>query len=259
MIVNSTQLKDIENKIKVIRSDHNLTNLNSEIKWQDLWQLRNYFKQNKKPKDKRLLKIYNYLLSIKSDYHRLIDYCENVISIITEYDLKIILSFTVMNKYTNYKPESIIKFHIQDHLQRIQMQYPNSSIIIVYDSLNEPLKRTFKQIHKKIVTSGDFVKYNSIFGSLLFDDSFDNGLMQIADYVAGAFANVLKAVNSNTINNYQKAIDFFYKYIFPNLAKKDRGDIWGIGIKETPKDDDIRKGYSQKIDDLISKLVNSTN
>ncbi|PMB18286.1 hypothetical protein CEN47_24645, partial [Fischerella thermalis CCMEE 5319] len=76
VIVNSTQLKDIENKIKVIRSDHNLTNLNSEIKWQDLWQLRNYFKQNKKPKDKRLLKIYNYLLSIKSDYHRLIDYCE---------------------------------------------------------------------------------------------------------------------------------------------------------------------------------------
>lgn len=258
VIVNSTQLKDIENKIKEIRNIYKLTDLYSEVKWQDLWQLRNSFKKNKKPNGKRLLEIFNYLSSIGVDYHLLIDYCKNVISLIDNFNLRVILSFTVRSQCPKHKPESIIKFHIQDHLQRIQMQYPSSVVIIVYDSLDENSKKTFKKIHKEIVTSGDFVEYNSIFSSLLFDDSFDNGLIQIADYVAGSFANVLKAVNSQNHNNYQKAITFFSKYIFPNLAKNDREEIWGIGIKETPKDDHIRVDYSKKIDNLISNFKNST-
>ncbi len=250
IIVNSTQLKEIENTIKEIRNSQGLSNLNSEIKWQDLWQLRKCYKYKKRPKDNRLCKINDYLNEINKDYHLLIDYCENVLSLIKKFNFNIILTFTTKQQYQGQKEKSFIKFHIQDHLQRMQKQYPDSSILIIYDSLSEEYKKVFKEIHKEIVTSGDFVQYNSIFSSLLFDDSFDNGLIQIADYVAGIFFNVLKAVNSKNPDNYQKAISFFKKYIFPNLAKNEKGDKWGIGIKETPKDDKIRYEFSQKINNL---------
>lgn len=230
--------------------------MNEEIKWQDLWNLRRYFKMQKVPKHKREKGIYLFLKKIGKDYHILIEYCEEVLSLLnkTEYDFKIILTFTERNTYKNYKEQDILKFHIQDHLQRIQMQCNDSIVIIIYDSIDDRRKKYLKKIHKDIIEVGDFIKnYNAIYESLLFDDSYDNKLLQMTDFIAGCFAGTLTSIKKQDKNNYQKAVEFFCKYIYPKLRENDKVEKWGFGIIEIPKSNRIRDFYKEKVNQLISE------
>ncbi len=257
LVVNSEQIKEIENKIVKIREDVNLSSLDEEIKWQDLWKLRKYFKNNTNPKDKRLMKIYGYLCDLEKDYHLLIDYCDNILKLLIDenLDVRIILTFTDKEKYPNHKKEDIFKFHIQDHLQRLQMQFQsnNSLVIVVYDSISEQNKKLFKEIYKIIITKGDFVKdYSVVFKSLLFDDSYDNIFLQLADFIAGSFAGTLASIKKNAPDNYNYAINFFKDYIYPRLRKTKKNEIWGAGITEVPKNKYIRENYKNQINNLIN-------
>ncbi len=252
LVINASDLKKIEQKVKDIKNKMNLLNLNVEIKWHDLWQIRQCFKKNTKPKDNRLNKIYQYLISIRKNYHLLIDYCENSLSILNEMDCKIILTFTQTNKYKTHNHKDIYKFHIQDHLQRLQMEYQkeNAIILVIYDSIDKKKRSMFKEIYNEIITNGDFIKnYSVVYDSLLFDDSHCNALLQITDFIAGLFANLLVAVSKNDSNNYQKAVEFYFKFIEPKIPQKD-SNIWGIGLMEVPTEKKIRNYYRSKINDL---------
>lgn len=262
IIVNSVYLKKIENEINNIRTKLGLINLKEEIKWQDLWTIRKYFNKNKEPKDKRTLNIYNFLECIKKDHNLLIDYCEKVLSLLAneKNDTKIIITFTELEEYPHHKEEDIYRFHIQDHLQRLQMQFHDNLVIIIYDSIDVKKKELFKNIHKEIIENGDFIKeYSSIFESLLFDDSYDNKFIQFADFTAGCFSGVLNSIKKNDEINYRKSLEFFIKYINPKICINNKNEIWGIGIKETPKDDTIRNYYKNEINNYIqantSKLI----
>lgn len=259
LVINSEQIKELENKIKQIRDNFYLTSLNEEIKWQDLWQLRNCFKNNNDPKDKRLKKIYDYLWKLKKDYHFLIEYCNKILELLIDenLDVRIILTFTDKDEYPNYKKEYIFKFHIQNHLQRLQMQFQsnNSFVIIVYDSISEQNKKLFKETYKTIITEGDFIKkYSVVFDSLLFDDSYDNKFLQIADFIAGSFAGTLTAIKKKQSNNYKYAIKFFKVYIYPRLGKTNNGEIWGAGMIEIPTDNVIREHYKNKINEILKEM-----
>jgi len=252
LIIDSTQLKTIENEIKKIRNELNLSDLKEEIKWQDFWNLRHTFKNNRKPKQEREKKIYEYLKNINNDYHLLIDYCEKVLHLLKEFDCKVILTFTERLKYLNHKEIDICKFHIQDHLQRIQMQFNNDIVVIIYDNVNETKKKIFKEIFNEIIANGDFVKeYNSVFSSLLFDESHDNVFLQMVDFIAGSFSGILTSIVKYDEKNYKKAIEFFCDLIYPRLCSN-QNEIWGIGIKETPKDDGVRGRYKNLISEKIS-------
>ncbi|AFH49639.1 Hypothetical protein IALB_1933 [Ignavibacterium album JCM 16511] len=223
LVINAIDLKKIEQKVEDIKNQMNLLNLNVEIKWQDLWQIRQCFKKNTSPKDNRLNKIYQYLNSIGKDYHLLIDYCQDSLFVLNEIDCKIILTFTQTNKYKTHKPKDIYKFHIQTHLQRLQMQYQQKDaiILLIYDSIDEKKRTTFKEIYNEIITNGDFIKdYSVVYDCLLFDDSYSNTLLQITDFIAGSFANLLVASEKDNYTNYQKAIEFYFKFIEPKIPKK---------------------------------------
>lgn len=262
LIIDFTQLKTIENEIKKIRNKLNLSDLKEEIKWQDFWNLRYAFKENgeenRKPKQERLKKIYEYLKIIQKDYHLLIDYCKEVLCILKKFDCKVILTFTEKSKYPTHKEKDICRFHIQDHLQRIQMQFNNDIVVIIYDSLNEKKKKIFKEIFKEIIEKGDFIKkYNSVYSSLLFDESHDNIFLQMVDFIVGSFSGILTSIVRNDETNYKKATEFFCDLIYPRLCSS-QNEIWGIGIKETPKDDIIRKNYRNALQSILAKEINNT-
>lgn len=249
LVISAKDLKVIEARVKALKNEASLSNLNIEIKWQDLWQIRRCFKKNTSPKDNRLNKIYQYLNFIGKCYHLLIDYCENILSILNEMDCKIILTFTQIDKYKTHNHKDIYKFHIQNHLQRLQMQYQQKDaiILVIYDSINEKRRTMFKEIYNEIITKGDFIKdYSVVYDCLLFDDSYSNKLLQITDFIAGSFANLLVAVSQNNKNNYQKAVEFYFKFIEPKIPQKN-GEIWGIGLIEVPTDKNIRTDYRTKI------------
>jgi hypothetical protein len=250
LLVDSTQLKKIENDIVQIRDKLNLRDLKEEIKWQDLWQLRKAFKSRKIPKGNRLKSIFSYIKKLSKDYHLLIEYCKQVLSLLQkqDYDFRIILTFTEKNKYSNHKEADIYKFHIQDHLQRIQMQNNDSIVIIVYDGVDNEKKKQFKEIHKEIIKNGDFIKdYKAIYNSLLFDDSYDNKLLQMVDFIAGCFSGTLTSIKKNDNNNYQKAREFFNQFVYSRLCKTKKGEKWGAGILEVPTNNHIRNSYKNAI------------
>jgi len=255
LVVNAEDLKVIEKMVKDIKNNMNLSKLNIEIKWQYLWLIRQCFKNNKKPNDNILNKIYQYLISIGGDYRLLINYCENCLSILNRMDCKIILTFTQKDKYNTYNHKDIYKFHIQTHLQRLQMQYQqeNTILLVIYDSTDEIKRSMFKEIYNDIITKGDFIKnYSVVYNSLLFDDSHCSTPLQMTDFIAGSFANFLVAVSQNSENNYQKSVEFYFKYIKPNIPQKNN-DIWGIGLMEVPTDRAIRNEYKSKIDNFNKK------
>lgn len=258
LIINAEDLKKIEKRIKKIKEKKRLYNLDVEIKWQDLWQIKQCFEDKLEPKKQKLKEIYQHLNSIGKDHHLLINYCEKSLSILSKIDCQIILTFTETNKYLSHKPEDIYKFHMQTHLQRLQMQYQvdkNAIVLIIYDSMNEDEKKIFKQIYNKIITNGDFIKdYSVVYGSLLFDDSCSNTLLQITDFIAGSFVNLLVAVSKGNEKNYKKSVKFYSKYIKPKIPKK-HGDIWGIGLMEVPTDRSIRENYKSKIGNLRGRFI----
>lgn len=255
LVVDVEDIKNIENAIIKIREKYNLNELNSEIKWQDLWQLRNFFKQKKAPKDKHLSEIYNFINNKQKDHHLLINYCKEVLSILSNYDVKIILTFTNKEKSSSCTESNVYKFHIQNHLQRLQMQYQskkNTLIILIYDSIDEKRKKEFKQIYNEIISQGDFIKeYTCIANSLLFDDSYDNKFLQLTDFIAGCFRGVLSSINRNNQNNYQVALDCFKNIIFQKLARKKDSEIFGVGIMEIPTNKNIRKYYKTNLENLV--------
>ena len=258
LVVNSEHLKALENKINKIRIDLKLSELKEEIKWRDLWQLQNCFKKSIKPKDNRLNKIYNYLVNIKKDYHLLIDYCEQILKLLkdSDFDIRIILTFTDREKYPNHKKEYIFKFHIQNHLQRLQMQFQSIGpiVFIIYDNMNEKDKKLFKEIYKNIIEKGDFIKsYSIVFDSLLFDDSYDNKFLQITDFIAGCFTGTLTGIKRDQNYNYKYAIKFFRDYIFPILCKTKTNKIWGAGLIEIPSDRKIREHFKNEISRIINE------
>ncbi len=258
LVVNSEHLKALENKINEIRNRLNLSNLKEEIKWHDIWQLRNCFKKSKKPKDNRLNKLYNYLVNIKKDYHLLIDYCEQILKLLkdSDFDIRIILTFTDREEYPNPQKKGIFKFHIQNHLQRLQYQFQSSDsmVIVIYDNINEMNRKLFKEIYKHIIENDVFVKkYTVVFDSLLFDDSYDNKFLQITDFIAGCFRGTLTGIKRDQNYNYKYAIKFFRDYIFPILCKTKTNKIWGAGLIEIPSDRKIREHFKNEISRIINE------
>lgn len=254
LIVETKHLKEIENTINEIKKEFDLESLQEEIKWQDLWQLRKCFKNNKEPKNKKLLQKFDHLKHKNKDYHHFINYVEKTLSLLNNqnFNFRIILTFTEIKRYQNHNHEHIYKWHIQNHLQRIQMQLNNDIAILVYDSMDESQRKMFKKMYNEIIRTGDFIKeYKSIYESLLFDDSNFNNLLQVADYIAGSFRNTLIAISKNDQQNYKKAETFFVEYIWPNLCIQKSNKKWGAGILEIPTDYEIREKYEQDINKLL--------
>jgi hypothetical protein len=268
LIVNIEYLKEIRNKIYQTRNKYNLLEIKEEIKWQYLWQLRKFFKSNKdhnEIKDRKLKTIYVYLKGIQKDYSNLLTYCyellEGILVNKNNHDVRIVLSFTDKGKYYNYKDKDIYRFHIQDHLQRLQMQYQKADnlVIIIYDYNNEQKNKLFKEIYNDILCKGDFIKnYSVIYDSLLFDDSGFNAGLQIADYIAGCYVNTLTAIKNNNIDNYSFALNCFKNLVYPNLCKQSNDEIWGAGLLECPTDKGIRDEYKKKIN-LTLKQIKQAN
>ncbi len=256
LVVNIEYLKEIKSKVNSLRRQYNLLDLKEEIKWRDFWQLRKFFKN--KTSNNKLKTIYNHLNAINKDYHWLLEYCNKLLESIlvkkNNCDVRVVLTFTEKSKYPNHKEKDIYRFHIRSHLQRLQMQYQKDSslVIIIYDYNNEKKNKLFKEIYNEILVKGDFIKdYSVIYDSLLFDDSGFNTGLQIADYIAGCFANTLVAIKNNNRNNYLFALSCFKNCVYPNLCKQRNGEGWGAGILEVPTDSNVRKEIKNKLSSLI--------
>ncbi len=168
--------------------------------------------------------------------------------------------FTVTDNHTpiHTKYELIISWHIQNMLQRVQMdlQLGGGYGVVVIDDLNDMNKRINRKCYD-IMCSGDFVNYENLKKSILVDYSHQCIGLQLADIIAGVFTNAL-------IREYQGGIGYPYasELYCEEVTKKIRSvsdagarfkmnpfETIGYGLISVPGDN--CKGILSTMDDLV--------
>ncbi len=231
LLINSNEWKKLNKRFREVKEKYGLP-ISKEIKWANLWTLRSYQK-DKKPIPAKL----GLQHLEKFDYHSLIDFVEESLSLINELkEKKIIATYTknANNYATNEK--SMICFHVQEHIQRLEMELQvdeDNLGVLFFDPVSNDKNELFRQIYNELFESGDFIeKYSFIKDSLNIENSHHSVGIQIADYISGAFSSVLKA---SIDNDYSRGVKMFYDCVHPNLRRGWQGNIQGYGIREVPR------------------------
>jgi hypothetical protein len=226
--------------------------LEREIKWVYLWQLRN-FQINKQTVPAK--KEFKFLES--HDYHDLIDFVDECLNLLNDLEYKkIIISHTDNVNCLKINEKAMLKMHLQEHMQRIEMQIQTRSeenlAVLFFDPVCESTDKLLRDIYFELFNSGDFISsYKHIKDSLNIEHSHQSVGIQLADYISGAFSAFMKGRSSP---NYDRGKQIFYKHVHPNLRKYN-GTIWGIGIREVPTDMNYRRKLSNEMKEELIKMT----
>jgi hypothetical protein len=213
-----------------------------EIKWSYLWSLKKHFRNNEVIPEGREYSFlrgvsYEKLLSFVSDSCELMGQCTYC---------KIIFTVSFNNVSHVMHKASLLKMHLQDLMQRIEMEIqsnPDNLAILFLDSENQEMERLLRAAYREIYLADDFIReYAHIKDSILFELSHHSFGIQMADYTAGIFNGFLRGFNESS--------DLFLKFIYP-LVRRDKssGTILGYGITEIPKDANCRSA----LDNILPK------
>jgi len=143
----------------------------------------------------------------------------------------------------------IKKWHIQEIMQRVQMEIQSDSgnlgiLFLDPPSSSKELKE-FQEIYREIFLNDQFIEeYANLKDAINFEPSHHSIGIQLADYLAGCFKGFLCG--------YQKSSRIFEEIVYPLLRKDTQDNPVGYGIREVPKDENLRKQIEQKLERLIT-------
>ena len=212
-----------------------------EIKWSYLWLLHNY---ESRGIDITPDKPFYFLKDI--GYQGVLDFIQKSCRLIEPEKCFIIITVSFNDNMKNFSDNDFYKFHIQDLLQRIELENDSSSdsiCIIFFDSISDRKDKLFREIYHKFYLNGDFfLNYEHIKDSINFEYSHHSVGIQLADYISGCFLGVMK--------NYQVSNDIFDKIILPAIRSNEEGNVLGYGIMEVPTNSDDRTNIRDRINHL---------
>lgn len=215
--------------------------IEKEIKWSYLWKL-------KKIKNESKIILPDNPVYFLKDFQlsTILNFINESIGLIAKLTyIKIIITIT-QNTENNYIKEiSLLKMHIQDTIQRIEMelQYDQNNLcIIFFDPVSDEMNKYFRNIYHDMYESGDFIKkYSHIKDSINLEYSHHSAGIQIADYIAGATNGFFREFKESTQ---------IFNEIIRSFIRKDREDNpLGWGIIEIPKNEEFRKRLKEKWDE----------
>ncbi len=100
--------------------------------------------------------------------------------------------------------------------------------------------KLFRNIYFDLYQQGDFIQnYSHIVDSLNLQYSHHSLGIQFADYIAGSFGGFLKG--------YENSKKIFKNRIRPYLRAGDNNEILGFGIREVPKNKEVRAYIKKKL------------
>lgn len=246
LIINSNEWKSLNNKFKVLKNKYGLP-ITKELKWSNLWALRNFQKNNKPIPNNHEIK---YLENV--EYNSLIDFVDETLGLVNGlHEKKIIATFTKNTCDCKTNEKSMLSFHLQEHMQRVEMELQEDKgnlAVIFFDPVSNAKNELFRQIYNDLFENGDFVEdYKSIKDSLNIENSHHSVGIQITDFISGAFSSILKASSSI---NYSKGVKMFFEHVYPNLRRSRDGVIEGYGIREVPKNPSTRKWFIEHLNTI---------
>jgi hypothetical protein len=250
LLIKADEWKTLRRRFNELKILYDLP-LEREIKWAYLWHLRNYQKNGKEipaNKDFKFLERYSYT--------DLIGFVEQSLALLDEINYKkIIITFTDNVNCPAISEKALLKMHLQEHMQRIEMQIQTRTeenlAVLFIDPVNENTDKLLRNIYFELFNDGDFInEYKHIKDSLNIEHSHQSVGIQLSDFISGAFSAVLKSFDSG---NYGRGRDMFLKYVHPNL-RSHYGSFWGYGLREVPSSSSYRnkiaKLYKQALSDF---------
>lgn len=254
LIMNSNEWKFLNKEFKELKTKYGIPASN-ELKWAYLWTLRIHQIKNKPIPAKNEIKFLEQF-----DYHDLINFVEESIALINKLNEKKIIA-TYTNNKLNYgiNEKSMIAFHLQEHMQRIEMelQVDEGNLgVLFFDPVSQDKNELFRQIYNELFEGGDFIeKYAFIKDSLNIENSHHSVGIQITDYISGAFSSILKA---SIDNDYGRGVKMFFENVYPNLRRGYQNNIQGYGIREVPRSVPTRKWLVTQINSFDPTKKNRT-
>lgn len=229
LIINSSEWKLLNRKFRELKEKHKMPS--GEIKWANLWSLRNYQKKGLDIPEKTGFKHLE-----NTDYHNIINFIDEALSLINELqEKKIIATYSRNNNSMNFSEKNILYFHLQEHMQRIEMELSKNKDnlgVLFFDPVSPAKNELFRDVYNSLYENGDFIdKYSFIKDSLNIENSHHSVGIQLADFISGSFSALLKSCPEK---DYSRGAKMFYDSIHPNLRKNLHDNIHGWGIREVP-------------------------
>lgn len=202
--------------------------IGEEIKWSDLWEL--HKGEYRAP----------FLTALTED--NLKGYFRKVFQLATgKASLHYIFTITCVYIQPCYHSESeMLKFHLQEAMQRVNMDaQPGNFTIMIMDELEPQKIKKLKTACHTIAATGDFIKYKNIYSGVLTESSSQSVGIQLADYAVGVMNGYLRGALLSR-GKYEFATDLCKEFVLPHIRHHADGRIMGFGIREVPRDSDMR-------------------
>ncbi len=223
--------RKFQNEIEKLNTKYNIP-LNDEIKWSDLWRVHKgkYRSEFLKSMPEKTLEGY-----YRRVFNRAVD----------KDSLQFIFTITCVYTQSCYhSEEEMLKFHLQEAMQRVNMEaQPDDFATIIMDELNPDKVKKLKTACHEIAVKGDFIKYKNIYSGILTECSSQSAGIQLADFAAGIMNGYLRGALLSR-GKYEFATDLFHEFILPHLRHHSDGRIMGYGVREVPSDTTIRNKMS---------------
>lgn len=241
VIISAEQWFTVKNEFEICQRKLPIINA-AEIKWSHVWSLKRLREAGKEISEEH--EVY-FLKNISNE--QLQTYVRECLGVLTKIDApKIIITVTYNNEMHDYSVKYMLKFHLQEHMQRIEMDIQsadNNLCILFIDSINTRKDKMLREVYHDIFIEGDFInKYGHIKDSLNLELSHHSAGIQLADFISGCFTGFLRGWNYST--------ECCKELILPYLRKNEDGEVMGYGIREVPRNDEIRA----EIDDKLRSL-----
>lgn len=234
----ASEWKQLNTRFRELKQRFNFP-LEKEIKWSYIWSLKKCQENGRDiPGNKPF-----YFLKDRN-YEELIDFVDSSLALLSNLSyIKIIITVTSNKDCSKSKENDIDKWHIQENMQRIEMElqsHEDNLCVLFIDSISKEKDKFLRNVYSDMCQRGDFIReYSHIKDSLNLEYSHHSTGIQFADYIAGSSGGFLK--------EYPKSKEIFNVRVMPYLRTGDKGEILGYGIIEIPKNKKVRAYIKKKL------------
>jgi hypothetical protein len=117
---------------------------------------------------------------------------------------------------------------------------PDNLAILFFDSTGSTNDNALREQYKKTYYKGPFIeKYKHIKDSCSFELSHHSFGIQIADYTAG--------IINGSLRGFEASLELFNRYLAGLIRRSEKGEVFGYGICEVPKDAAVRSILESKL------------
>lgn len=237
-LILASDWKKLNTKFRRIKEKFHLP-LEKEIKWSYIWSLFKYQRNGQDISEKEPF----YFLRDRS-CNDLIKFIDLSLALLSNLNyIKIIITVTSNKHCLRIDEDAILKMHIQENMQRIEMELQNQEdnlCVLFIDPVSEEKNKFFRNIYFDLYQQGDFIRhYFHIVASLNLQYSHHSLGIQFADYIVGSFGGFLRG--------YENSKKIFKNRIRPHLRIGDNNEILGFGIREVPKNKEVRTYIKEKL------------